>query len=234
MPSTRRHRETHASGRTGWLRAAVLGANDGIVSTASLLLGVAAADGTPAAMLTTGLAALAAGAGSMAVGEYVSVSSQRDAEQADIAKETAELAEVPERELDELTGIYISKGLDRSLARQVAEQLTAGDALAAHLSEELGITEQNQANPFQAAWTSASAFAGGAAIPIVAMALSPREARIMITLAVTLVALAMLGYVGAKLGRAAPARPMIRVLVGGTAAMAFTMVIGKLVGTAVA
>lgn len=211
----------------------MLGANDGIVSTASLLVGVAAAGATSATVLTTGLAALAAGAGSMAVGEYVSVSSQRDAERADIAKEAAELAEVPERELDELTGIYAKKGLDRSLARQVAEQLTAGDALAAHLSEELGINEHNRANPFQAAWTSAGSFAVGAAIPIVAVVASPGDARLPITLAVTLLALALLGYAGAKLGHAAPAKPMIRVVLGGAAAMSFTMAIGKLVGTAV-
>ena len=233
MPLGHRHRESHYSQRGGWLRAAVLGANDGIVSTAALVLGVAASGADRAAVLTAGLAALLAGAGSMAVGEYVSVSSQRDAEEADIAKETRELATVPERELDELTGIYVSKGLSPALAREVAVELSKGDVLAIHLAEELGITEQNRPRPFQAAWTSAAAFSVGAAMPVVAVVAAPVDLRIAITLVTALIALTVLGIVGAGHGGAEPTRPVVRVVVGGAVAMAVTMAIGRLVGASV-
>ncbi len=234
MPSTHRHSETHRSHATGWLRAAVLGANDGIVSTACLILGVAASDAVQATVVKAGFAALVAGAVSMAVGEYVSVSSQRDSEQADIAKEKMELATVPERELDELTGIYVKKGLSRPLARQVAEELSKGDVLAVHLREELGISEESLARPFQAAWSSAAAFAVGSLIPLVAVIVAPEALRIALTIAVAIVALGVLGFTGARVGGAEVRRPVTRVLVGSTLAMIFTLLVGKLVGTAVA
>lgn len=229
MPVSARHRESHQSQRGGWLRAAVLGANDGIVSTAALVLGVAASGVDRSAMLTAGLAALVAGAGSMAVGEYVSVSSQRDAEQADIAKERSELANLPERELDELTGIYVGKGLSAALAREVAVELSKGDVLAIHLAEELGITDHNRPRPLQASGASAAAFAVGAAMPVVAVVASPVDARIAVTLVAALVALTVLGIVGARLGGASPTRPVARVVLGGAAAMAATTLIGHLV-----
>lgn len=233
MPRTLTHPERHLSNRAGWLRAGVLGANDGIVSTASLLLGVAAADATHAALFTTGVAALSAGALSMAVGEYVSVSSQKDSEQADIAKERHELERFPDHELDELTGIYVSKGLQPALARQVAVELHKGDQLAVHMAEELGITEASRARPLQAAATSAGSFAIGALIPILAILVVPDSARIAVTAVVALIALGGLGAVGARLGGAAMGRATVRVLVGGAAAMALTTFIGTLVGAAV-
>lgn len=227
------HTEKHLSHRAGWLRAAVLGANDGIVSTASLLLGVAAATSSRSVLFTTGIAALFAGAFSMAVGEYVSVSSQRDTEQADIERETWELENVPERELDELTGIYMQKGLSRDLARQVAEELSRGDVLAVHMAEELGISEATLARPVQAAVTSASSFALGAALPFVAILLAPQGARSLMTGAVALVALGVLGAAGAQLGGAPVGRATLRVVVGGVIAMVATSLIGRLFGTAV-
>lgn len=211
----------------------MLGANDGIVSTASLVLGVVASGAERGPVLTAGMAALVAGAGSMAVGEYVSVSSQRDSERADIAKETDELATVPERELDELTGIYVNKGLPRALAREVAVELSKGDVLAVHLSEELGITEDNLARPFQAAWSSALAFSIGSVIPVIAVAASPVDARIAVTLLVSVLLLGILGYVSARLGGAKPLVPVTRVVVGGAIAMAATILIGSLIGQAV-
>lgn len=238
MPASRTvttalHTERHMSHRAGWLRAAVLGANDGITSTASLVLGIAAADIARSTIFTAGFAALVAGALSMAAGEYVSVSSQRDTEQADIARERWELENVPERELDELTGIYVKKGLSRGLARQVAEELTKGDALAVHMAEELGITDQTLARPVQAALTSAGAFALGAALPLAAIMASPESARIGLTVVVALVALGILGTLGARLGGAPALRATVRVLIGGAAAMGLTMLIGHLVGGAV-
>jgi VIT1/CCC1 family predicted Fe2+/Mn2+ transporter len=227
------HGERHLSHRIGWLRASVLGANDGIVSTAALILGVAAADASRAAVLTAGVAGLASGALSMALGEYVSVSSQRDSERADIAKERWELEHVPDRELAELTAIYREKGLSPGLARQVAEELTRHDALGTHLVEELGITEQMQARPFQAAWSSAASFSVGAGIPLLAAALAGSSGRIPIVLVAALVALTVLGALGALAGGARPARPTVRVVAGGAVAMGLTMVIGRLVGTAV-
>jgi VIT1/CCC1 family predicted Fe2+/Mn2+ transporter len=227
------HTEGHLSHRAGWLRAAVLGANDGIVSTAGIVLGVAAADTARSTILTAGVAGLVAGSLSMALGEYVSVSSQRDTEQADIAKERYELATVPERELAELTGIYRAKGLSPDLARQVAEELSAGDVLEVHLREELGITEATRARPVQAASSSALAFAAGAALPLAAIALAGSSTRILVTLLVALVALALLGGLAARLGGAPVTRAVARVLLGGATALGLTMLIGDLVGTAV-
>jgi len=233
VPRTLTHPERHLSHRVGWLRAGVLGANDGIVSTASLLLGVAAANTSSSVLLTTGVAALAAGSLSMAVGEYVSVSSQRDAEQADIAKERNELARFPERELDELTGIYIAKGLSRTLAREVAIELSKGDQLAVHMAEELGITKDSIARPVQAAVTSALSFAIGALIPVLAILAAPVGARLIATALIALVALAVLGAAGARIGGASIGRATARMLIGGAAAMALTTAIGHLVGGAV-
>lgn len=212
----------------------VLGANDGIISTACLVLGVAAADATRATILTAGMAALVAGATSMALGEYVSVSSQRDAEQADIAKEMWELENLPEHELDELTEIYKAKGLPQAMAREVAEHLTKTDALRTHLAEELGITEHNQAQPVQAAISSAVAFTIGASVPLITVAATSESSRIVSTVGIVTVALAGLGYFGAKFGRAGTARPTVRVVVGGLIAMGITMWVGNLFGAAVA
>jgi VIT1/CCC1 family predicted Fe2+/Mn2+ transporter len=212
----------------------VLGANDGIVSTASLDLGVAAADASTNAIVTAGVAALVAGATSMALGEYVSVASQSDSEAADIAKETRELQEMPEHELDELTAIFEDKGLSPSLARTVAVELTEKDALRTHLAEELGITEITRARPVQAAIVSGVSFTIGSAVPLLTIALAPESSRIVTTLAVAAASLTTLGYTGARVGRAGTARPMLRVLVGGLAAMGITMAIGSLVGTAIA
>lgn len=227
------HGERHFSHRVGWLRASVLGANDGIVSTAALVLGVAAAEASRSAVLTAGVAGGVAGALSMALGEYVSVSSQRDSEQADIAKERWELEHVPERELAELTAIYREKGLSPELARQVAEELHRVDPLRAHLVEELGITEQMQARPFQAAWSSAASFSVGAALPLLAAALAGSSVRIAVILIAALLALTVLGTLGALAGGASPYRPTARVVIGGAVAMGLTMLIGHLIGTAV-
>lgn len=231
MPRTLHHPEAHLSGRAGWLRAAVLGANDGLVSTASLLMGVAAANEVSAGLLaSTGIAALVAGATSMAVGEYVSVSSQRDSEQADIARERYELERMPEHELEELTGIYIDKGLSPGLAREVAVELSKGDLLAVHMAEELGLVAGNLARPVQASITSASSFAVGALIPLIAILLAPVGARLAVVALVALVGLAGLGALGARLGGASVGRATIRMLVGGSAAMALTTAIGRAVG----
>ena len=229
----RAHRETHRSGRGGWLRAAVLGANDGILSTAGLVVGVAAADASRAAVLTAGVAGLVAGALSMAAGEYVSVSSQRDAELADLRVERRELEEDPEGELAELAGIYAARGLEPDLALRVAEQLSAGDRLAAHARDELGLAADALARPFQAAWTSALSFTAGAALPLAAIAATPGTARIPVTAGVTLIALAALGALGARLGGAAVGRAAARVAAWGAAAMALTGAIGALVGASV-
>jgi VIT1/CCC1 family predicted Fe2+/Mn2+ transporter len=227
------HRERHRYTRVGWLRAAVLGADDGIVSTASLMIGVAASDAARADIVVAGLAGLVAGALSMAAGEYVSVSSQRDTERADIAKEKGELARDPEDELDELTNIYAKRGLERPLARQVAEQLTAADPLRAHLRDELGIVDATAARPWQAAFVSAGSFALGAALPFLAMLVAPPSARIATIAVVALVLLAVTGALGGRLGGAPMPRAALRVLAGGGLAMAFTALIGVLVGAAV-
>jgi VIT1/CCC1 family predicted Fe2+/Mn2+ transporter len=227
------HPEHHRTRRLGWLRAAVLGANDGIVSTASLIVGVAAADSSRATVLTAGVAGLVAGAMSMAVGEYVSVSSQRDAEHADMAQERRELASDPVSELNELTRIYERRGLDPSLAAEVARQLTDRDALAAHVRDELGITEVAIARPVQAALSSAAAFTVGAMLPLLAALASSSTLRIGVVAAAALVALAALGSWGARLGGAPVGAAALRITVLGAAAMGITAAIGAVVGSAV-
>jgi len=227
------HNEGHGGTRIGLLRAVVLGANDGIISIACLVLGVAAASASRSAILTVGLAGLVAGAASMALGEYISVSSQRDAEDANIAKERWELANVPEHELEELTAIYVHKGLSPDLARQVAEEFTAGDALKIHLAEELGISEHSRAQPVEAMVGSAAAFAVGASVPLIAIAISSTSNRIVVTLAIVVVALLGLGAAGARAGGAHPVRPIVRVVLGGLVAIGLTMAVGKLFGTSI-
>jgi len=229
----RRHAETHLSHRSGWARAAILGANDGIVSTASLVLGVAASGASGSAIVTAGIAGLAAGALSMAAGEYVSVSSQRDSERADLTLERKELRRDPEGELRELAGIYESRGLQPELANRVAQALTDSDALEAHAREELGLTEERQARPFQAAWASALAFSAGAILPVIAVAAAPGSARIAACVVVTVVALAILGWSGARLGGGSRTIAIARVVIWGALAMAVTSGIGALVGAAV-
>ena len=230
---TKREPEQHRSDRAGWLRAAVLGSDDGIVSTSSLMIGVAAASGSKEAILVAGAAGLVAGAMSMAAGEYVSVSSQRDAEEADIAREESELAEKPRAELHELAGIYVRRGLDKELAMKVAEQLSAHDRLGAHLKDELGIDGSSLARPLQAAWISATSFALFALVPILAMLLSPPSWRIPAMAASSLVSLGVLGAFGSHLGGAPLSRGALRVMVGGGLAMAVTAVIGRLLGVSV-
>jgi VIT1/CCC1 family predicted Fe2+/Mn2+ transporter len=225
--------EKHFSHRIGLLRAMVLGANDGIISTACLILGVAASDASGHTILVAGTAGLVAGAASMAIGEYVSVSSQRDSEQADIKKEIWELENTPERELAELTGIYQSKGLSHDLAREVAIELTKHDALKTHLAEELGISAHNIARPVQAAFSTAVAFSVGAGIPLLASSLANDANRIWLTIVVVFVALLGLGASSASFGGAHPTRPVLRIVFGGGVAMAFTMAIGSLFGATV-
>lgn len=225
--------EMHRSQRAGWLRAAVLGADDAIVSTASLLIGVAASSASLQSLTVAGFAALVAGAMSMAVGEYVSVSSQRDAEQADIALEKRELEGQPQAELKELTLIYIKRGLDKDLAHQVAVQLTQHDQLSAHLRDELGIDPNELARPLQAAWISAFSFASFALLPIFALLLAPSAWRIPSIAALSLLALAGLGALGAHLGGAPRFRAALRVCIGGSLAMTLTALIGHLVGRVV-
>jgi VIT1/CCC1 family predicted Fe2+/Mn2+ transporter len=212
----------------------VLGANDGIISTACLVLGVAAADSSRTAILTAGMAGLVAGAVSMALGEYVSVSSQRDSEQSDIAKEKWELETMPEHELDELTMIYANKGLPYAMAREVAEELTKNNALATHLAEELGITGATLAKPLEAAVGSAGAFTLGAAIPLITIAIGSAASRMALTLTVVTLSLIGLGYTSARFGKASTAKPILRVVVGGLLAMGITMAVGKIFGAAVA
>jgi VIT1/CCC1 family predicted Fe2+/Mn2+ transporter len=231
MPRT--HREEHRTERIGWLRAAVLGANDGIVSTASLVVGVAAASSGRNEVLVAGIAGLVAGAMSMAAGEYVSVSSQADTEQADLARERSELATIPERELDELTGIYVARGLDPALARQVAEQLTAKDALAAHARDELGISETMAARPVQAAFASAGTFAVGAALPLLVVLLAPESSLVYTVSLASLVCLALLGVLSARTGGAPVLKAALRVTFWGALAMALTALVGALFGTVV-
>lgn len=226
-------KETHYSHRVGWLRAMVLGANDGIISTAALVLGMAAADVSRSTLLTAGMAGLVAGAVSMALGEYVSVASQRDTESSDIAKETWELEYQADMELEELAGIYQARGLTSDLAKEVATQLTAHDALAAHLRDELGIDAEALARPLQAAGSSAAAFAIGAAVPMLAAALASASLRIGVIIGTSMVALVALGFIGARAGGAHPRRPIVRVLFGGLAAMGVTMLVGKIFGAAV-
>jgi vacuolar iron transporter family protein len=228
------HPERHLSHRGGWLRAAVLGANDGIVSVACLVIAVAAASASHHAIVVAGVAALVAGAVSMAIGEYTSVSSQRDAEQADIAKERRELAETPERELRELTRIYIDKGLTPDLAHEVAVELSQGDVLAVHMAEELGLTHETLARPGQAALTSALAFTAGGLIPLVASALpwSSPALRVVVTAVASLAGLAGLGVAAAAVGGAPFGRSTTRMLIFGATAMAVVALIGRLLGVA--
>jgi VIT1/CCC1 family predicted Fe2+/Mn2+ transporter len=227
------HSEIHMVHRIGWLRAAVLGANDGLVSTASLVVGVAAAGSGKPEVLIAGLAGLVAGAMSMAAGEYVSVSSQTDAERADIARETRELAETPAAELEELTRIYVGRGLDRDLAERVAIQLTDRDALGAHARDELGISETVAARPIQAALVSALTFALGAMVPLIVVFLSPESQIVTIVAASTILGLAMLGGLGASAGGAGVMRGAARVTFWGALAMAATAAVGSIFGVAV-
>lgn len=233
MARLKAHVERHAVSRIGWLRAAVLGANDGIVSTAALVVGVAAAEASRGPILLAAGAGLVAGAMSMAAGEYVSVSSQADSEAADLARERQELATRPEEELDEMTAIYVSRGLTPDLARQVAVQLNAGDALAAHARDELGISEHLAARPIQAALTSAATFAVGAAMPLAVTAMAPLSTMIPVVTVATLLALAVLGWLGAWAGGAAPLKSVIRVTFWGALALAATALIGKAFGAVV-
>jgi VIT1/CCC1 family predicted Fe2+/Mn2+ transporter len=227
------HPERHAVSRIGWLRAAVLGANDGIVSTASLIVGVAAAKADRNGLVLTGLAGLVAGAMSMAAGEYVSVSSQADSEAADLARERLELATEPQQEIDEMTAIYVARGLTPELARQVAEQLTEQDALGAHARDELGISEHTTAKPVQAALTSAATFSAGAALPLAVVLLAPLSHMLIAVSAATLAFLALLGWVGARAGGARPLRPTVRVTFWGALALLVTALIGKAFGAVV-
>ncbi len=226
------HSEIHMVHRIGWLRAAVLGANDGLVSTASLVVGVAAAGSGRTEILVAGLAGLVAGAMSMAAGEYVSVSSQSDTEQADLARETGELKNTPEAELDELTGIYVGRGLDDDLARQVAVQLTQKDALGAHARDELGISETVTARPIQAAVVSAMTFAAGAVIPLIVASAAPEAQISAIVAGTTLIGLMALGGLGASVGGASVVKGAIRVTFWGALAMAATAAVGWVFGVA--
>jgi len=227
------HHEIHRLHRSGWLRAAVLGANDGIVSTASLVLGVAAAGATAEAVLVAGVAALVAGAMSMAAGEYVSVSSQADIEHADLAREREELAEDPEHEHNELAEIYIARGLERALAHEVATQLMEHDALAAHARDELGISHQLSARPLQAALTSAASFAVGALLPLAIVLLAPLSSLLWSVSTSSLLFLATLGVASALAGGAPVGLAALRVSFWGAAAMGITAAIGAAVGTAI-
>ncbi len=233
MPRHSAHSESHLVSRVGWLRAAVLGANDGIVSTASLIVGVAAASAATSEVLIAGVAGLVAGAMSMAAGEYVSVSSQSDTERADLARERAELTAQPEMEREELTRIYVARGVDPDLARQVAVQLMAKDALAAHARDELGISAATVARPVQAALTSAATFSVGAAMPLVMVVLMPRPALVAGVSIASLLFLALLGAVGARAGGADIGRATLRVTFWGALAMVLTAGIGALFGTVV-
>ncbi len=233
MSRLKSHKETHLIARVGWLRAAVLGANDGLVSTASLIVGVAAASATRGDILVAGTAGLVAGAMSMAAGEYVSVSSQYDTEQADLAREKKELAVSPASELDELAGIYEQRGVEPALARQVAEQMMAKNALEAHARDELGIYEHTMAKPLQAAFTSAGTFTVGALLPLLVVVLVPTAGIPLYVSLASLVFLAVLGAVGAKIGGAPVLRGTWRVMLWGVLAMGLTALIGKLFGTVV-
>jgi vacuolar iron transporter family protein len=227
------HLERHRTGRIGWLRAAVLGANDGIVSTSSLVLGVAAANATHANVLVAGVAGLVAGAMSMGAGEYVSVYSQADTEQAEIERERAELKTDPKGEHRELAAIYVARGLEPSLALQVADQLTARDALSAHARDELGISDTLRARPLQAALASAASFAAGAILPLAVTAMTPPQALMPVVAASSLAFLALLGGVAARAGGASVLRGAVRVTFWSALAMALTAGVGSLFGTAV-
>jgi len=226
------HQEAHRSGRGRWLRAAVLGSDDAVVSTASLMIGIASASAAPSTVLVAGVAGLVAGSMSMAVGEYVSVSSQRDAEQADVEREARELEAHPRAELAELAMIYVKRGLDPELAGKVAEQLSARDRLGAHMRDELGIGRASLARPLQAAWISAASFALFAGIPIAALVVAPAAHWVLVITALSLASLAVLGGLGGRLGGAPLVRASLRVTIGGALAMAVTAAIGRLLGVA--
>jgi len=227
------HVERHRTAHIGWLRAAVLGANDGLISTASLVVGVAASGVERSAVLVAGVAGLVAGAMSMAAGEYVSVSSQADTEQADLARERRELAADPGPELDELTNIYVQRGLSAPLARQVATELTAHDALGAHARDELGLTEALAARPIQAAFASAGSFAIGAVWPVLVAVLAPARSVSVIVVGITLILLAILGLAAARIGGASMLRGAVRVTFWGALAMGASALVGRLFGTSV-
>ncbi len=218
------------SGRLNWLRAGVLGANDGIVSTAALVVGVAGATSETAPIFAAGIAGLVGGAISMALGEYVSVSSQSDSQRAMIAKERRELVEDPAAELIELAGLYERRGLSPETARRVAEELTEHDVVAAHLEAELGLTEDEVVSPLAAAGASALAFTIGALLPLLAILLPPADIRVPVTFAAVLIALALTGYLSARLGDSPPFRPMVRIVVGGALALIATFTVGSLLG----
>ena len=225
------HTETHRAHRIGWLRASVLGANDGVVSVSSLVVGVAAGGALPGSILLTGIAGLVAGALSMAAGEYISVQSQADTEHADLNRERKELADEPMNELAELTAIYINRGLDTELAHQVAKQLTSFDALGAHARDELGITEELRARPIQAALASAAAFTVGGVVPLIAALMAPVHAVSFAATCSTIVTLIILGALAAYAGGASIIRGAVRVTFWGVFAMAVTAVVGRLIGT---
>jgi VIT1/CCC1 family predicted Fe2+/Mn2+ transporter len=233
MRTSRRHLEHHRTDRVGWLRAAVLGANDGILSTASLLVGVAAASASHASLMMTGVAGLVAGAMSMAAGEYVSVHSQSDTENADLARERAELSADPAAELRELSGIYVGRGLEPGLAAQVAAQLMKHDALGAHARDELGISGPQRARPVQAALSSAASFAAGAALPLAVVAAAPAAGLIYWVFGASLAFLAVLGAAAASAGGANPLAGAWRVTFWGALAMAVTAGVGALFGAVV-
>ena len=227
------HTERHLVGRVGWLRAAVLGANDGIVSTASLIVGVAAAEAGRSGILVAGVAGLVAGAMSMAAGEYVSVSSQADAEKADLDRERGELSAAPEAELRELASFYVARGVSQDLADRLAAQLTAKDALGAHARDELGISAHTTARPIQAAMASAAAFSVGAAVPLLVAVVAPVSTTVIAVTGAAVISLGILGAVGAKVGGARMLTPVVRVTLWGILAMAITAGIGRLFGAVV-
>ena len=231
--STHAAAERHLGGRGAWLRAGVLGANDGLISTASLMVAVAAASSSRSAVLVAGIAGLTAGALSMAAGEYVSVSSQRDTERADLEVERRQLIETPEAEREELARIYRDRGLSAGLAEQVADELSQLDRLEVHARDELGIDVDALANPIQAAVVSALSFVIGAVIPILVVVIASPSLRVPLTVAVTLVGLILLGVAGARLGGAPPGRAAVRVLIGGALALLISMAIGSLTGNAI-
>jgi VIT1/CCC1 family predicted Fe2+/Mn2+ transporter len=233
MARSHHHKESHRSGRTNWLRAAVLGSNDAIVSTAGLMIGVTASQAPKEAILVAGVAGMVAGALSMAAGEYVSVSSQSDAERADIEKEKHELEHSPEMELQELTAIYHKRGLTKELATEVARQLTAHDPLGAHLRDELGIEAVSKANPWQAAWVSAVSFVAFALLPIAFLFIAPEAHRLPVLIAASLTSLLILGALGAHLSGAPRLKATLRVVLGGAFAMLTSAAIGKLLGVAI-
>jgi VIT1/CCC1 family predicted Fe2+/Mn2+ transporter len=233
MRSILLHSETHLISRIGWLRAAVLGANDGLISTSSLIIGVAAASAGKGEIIIAGVAGIIAGAISMAAGEYVSVCSQSDTENADLARELKELEEDPESEIDELAQIYEQRGLDKNLAQEVAIQLTKKDALLAHARDELGISDLTKARPLQAAGASALTFAIGAILPLLIALISPLNIITLTVSTASIISLSLLGIIGAKLGKASIWRACIRVTFWGIFAMAFTAIIGKLFGAVI-